>query len=78
MVARKLIPDEQTAGDVTATFKTRFYPNAEETSHGPFNMANPTSVRFQGRQVQMRVTGDQQTGWRVGNMRLDIVQGGAR
>ena len=78
MVARKLIPDEQTAGDVTATFKTRFYPNAEETSHGPFNMANPTSVRFQGRQVQMRVTGDQQTGWRVGNMRLDVVQGGAR
>jgi hypothetical protein len=78
MVARSLIPDEQTQGDVTATFKTRFFPNGTETSHGPFNMANPTSVRFQGRQVQMRVTGNVQTSWRVGTMRLDVVAGSKR
>jgi hypothetical protein len=78
MVARSLIPDEQTQGDVTATFKTRFYPNGTESSHGPYSMANPTSVRFQGRQVSMRVTGNVATDWRVGTMRLDVVPGSAR
>lgn len=78
MVVRSLIPDEKTQGDVTATFKTRFYPNGSESSHGPFDMANPTSVRFQGRQVSMRVTGNVATDWRVGTMRLDVVPGGAR
>jgi hypothetical protein len=33
--ATMLIPDEKTQGDVTATFKTRFYPNDAERSHGP-------------------------------------------
>jgi hypothetical protein len=78
MVATSLIPDEKTQGDVTATFKTRFYPNAAESSFGPFDMANPTSVRFQGRQVQMRVTGNTFSSWRVGNMRLDVKEGSRR
>jgi len=78
MVATSLIPDEQTQGDVTATFKTRIYPNSAESSFGPFDMANPTSVRFQGRQVQMRVTGDPPTSWGVGNMRLEVVAGSRR
>jgi hypothetical protein len=78
MVARTLIPDEQTQGDVTATFKTRLYPNAVESSYGPYQMANPTSVRFQGREVSMRVTGNVATDWRVGIMRLDVVPGSAR
>ena len=78
MVARSLIPDEQTQGDVTATFKTRLYPNAVESSYGPYQMANPTSVRFQGREVSMRVTGNVATDWRVGIMRLDVVPGSAR
>ena len=73
-----LIPDEKTQGEVTATFKTRLYPNAEEASHGPFDMANPTSVRFTGRQVRMRVDGNSNTDWRVGVMRLDASQGGKR
>lgn len=73
-----LIPDEKTQGEVTATFKTRLYPNADEASHGPFNMANPTSVRFTGRQVRMRVDGNSNTDWRVGVMRLDASQGGKR
>jgi len=78
MVARSLIPDEKTQGDVTATFKTRNFPNATESSHGPFTMANPTSVRFQGRQLSMRVTGSRATDWRVGTMRLDAVAGSRR
>ena len=78
MVATSLIPDEKTQGDVTATFKTRFYPNAAESSFGPFDMANPTSVRFQGRQVQMRVTGNTFSSSRVGTMRLDVREGSSR
>lgn len=74
----ELIPDEKTQGDVSAKFKTRYYPNAEEREHGPFTMSNPTSVRFQGRQVRMRVEGAEDTDWRVGIMRLDARQGGRR
>jgi len=44
MVAKSLIPDEKTQGDVIAKFKTRLYPNATESTHGPYTMANPTSV----------------------------------
>lgn len=78
MSVTELIPDEKTLGDVNATFKTRFYPTDTESSHGPFNMANPTSVRFTGRQVRMRVSGNSASDWRVGVMRLDAVSGGRR
>lgn len=71
-------PDEKTQGDVTATFKTRQYPNAAESSYGPYTMSAPTSVRFSGRQIRMRVTESSATGWRVGTPRLDVRQGGAR
>lgn len=74
----KLIPDEITQGDVDVTFKTRFYPNATETTHGPFTPANPTSVRFSGRQLRMRVEGQTATQWKVGNMRIDANAGGRR
>jgi hypothetical protein len=72
-----LIPDEVTQGQVTATFKTRFYPNAAETSHGPYTMANPTSVRFTGRQIRMRINGTA-SDWRVGIMRIDAKPRGLR
>ena len=74
----QLIPDEKTQGDVTAKFKTRYYPNSSETEFGPYSMSAPTSVRFQGRQVRMRVEGNVSTDWRVGIMRIDAVQGGRR
>lgn len=74
----KLIPDENTQGEVTATFKTRFHPNDEEREYGPYLLANPTSIRFTGRQVRMRVTADVLDDWRVGIMRLDIKPRGLR
>ena len=74
----KLIPDEKTQGDVDVTFKTRFHPNDTERTYGPYNPANPTSVRFSGRQFRMRVEGDQPASWRVGTMRVDAVTGGLR
>lgn len=78
MRVTQIVPDEATAGDVTVTLKTRLYPNAAETSHGPFTMANPTSVRLQGRQVRMRVDAARLADWRVGIMRLDATAGSRR
>lgn len=78
MSVRQLIPDEKNLGDVSATFKTRFYPTDTERSYGPYSMANPTSVRFSGRQIRMRVDGERLSDWRVGTMRIDAVARGAR
>lgn len=74
----QIIPDEKTQGDATLTFKTRFYPNGEETTHGPYTMGNPVSARFTGRQVRMRVNGSELKNWRFGIPRLNVIQGGNR
>ena len=76
-VVTDLIPDQLSLGSVTATFKTRNYPNSAEASHGPYTLTDPTNVRFQGRQIRMRidaVDGD----WRVGKFRFDAKAGGRR
>ena len=78
MSVTSLLPDEETQGGVTATFKTRFYPNGEEYEYGPYDMANPTDVRFTGRQMRMRVEGQVNQDWRVGIMRVDAKAGGRR
>jgi len=78
MVATDLIPDELTQGDVTATFKTRFHPNDTEREYGPYSMSNPTSVRFTGRQVRMRIDTARLSDWRVGTNRLEVKAGGRR
>lgn len=74
----EIIPDEGTQGQVSLTFKSRFYPNGAETSHGPFSMANPTGARFQGRQIKMRINGSEVNNWRAGKMRLNVIEGGRR
>lgn len=73
-----VIPDEKTQGDVQMTFKTRYYPNGTENTFGPFDPTNPTSARFSGRQLRMRVEQDQNVDWRVGIMRLETIAGGRR
>lgn len=78
MMARELIPDEKTLGDVQARFFTRFYPNAAETSWGPYTLSARTDVRLTARQVNMRVEGVRLTDWRVGVVRFDAVPGGLR
>jgi hypothetical protein len=74
----ELIPDERNQGDVTATFYSRYYPNSSQRSYGPYSMTNPTSVRFNGRQINMRLTATANTDWRVGSMRLNAALGGRR
>lgn len=78
MACTYLYPDERTQGQVQATFKTRFYPNGTERSYGPYSMANPTSVRFTGRQIRMRLDSAGTNDWRAGIQRLDAEPGGMR
>ena len=78
MNVMQLVPDEKTQGDVEFTFKSRFYPNDQERSHGPYTPVNPTGVRFSGRQVRMRVDQVRDTDWRVGNVRIDAMPAGRR
>jgi hypothetical protein len=77
-VITRLIPDERNLGDVTATFTSRLYPNADESTHGPFTLTAETDVRFTGRQVKLKVTGAKNSDWRVGDMRVDVKQGSKR
>ena len=78
--ATRLIPDERNAGDTRVTFKTKEYPAGSETTHGPYKTTAPTSVRFSGRQVKMRVeaAGEDTVAWRTGVHRLEVAPGGSR
>jgi len=78
MKVREVIPDEQTLGEAVVSFKTRLYPTGTQSTFGPFTAANPTNVRFSGRQVNMVVTGAVLADWRIGVFRLDAVAGGKR
>jgi hypothetical protein len=78
MSVRQVVPDEQTLGEAVVSFKTRNYPTGTQSTFGPYTAANPTSVRFSGRQVNMRVTGDTLADWRIGVMRLEAIPSGKR
>lgn len=78
MSVRRVIPDEQTLGEVVVSFKTRMYPMATETTYGPYSAAQPTDVRFAARQVKVRYTGNVLEDWRVGVNRFDVVAMGKR
>jgi hypothetical protein len=78
MSVRQVIPDEQTLGEAVVSFKTRNYPTGTQSTFGPYTAANPTSVRFSGRQVNMKVTGNTLADWRIGVMRLEAVASGKR
>lgn len=77
-MAKYMYPDELTQGQVQARFSTKFYPNATEYSFGPYQMANPTPIRFTGRQVAVKIEGVSNTDWRVGLPRFDVESGGMR
>jgi hypothetical protein len=77
MYVNEVIPDERNHGDATLSFKTRYYPNSEEKEHGPYSLTDPTSVRFNGRQLKMRIEATP-SDWRVGTQRLNVIAGGKR
>jgi hypothetical protein len=78
MSVRQVVPDEQTLGEAVVSFKTRNYPTGTQSTFGPYTAANPTSVRFSGRQVNVKVTGDTLADWRIGVMRLEAIPAGKR
>ena len=77
----QVIPDDSetgTAHDTEISFYTRPYPTGDETSHGPYTLSEPTSVRFGGRQIRIRIAGVSGGDWRVGPPKLEIVAGERR
>lgn len=77
-MVKYLYPDEKTQGQVQARFATKFYPNSTEYPFGPYSMANPTSLRFTGRQVAVKFEGVSNMDWRIGIPRFDVETGGLR
>lgn len=74
-----LIPDEQDQGELKYTFGHREYPTASETNETAVTAANPTDVRFSGRQFTMKVEPNSaNTDWRCGVQRLEVAIGGRR
>lgn len=76
--ALNLIPDEKFLGNVTASFYVSFYPTGTEETFSGFTVANPTNVKFTGRQSRIRLTGASASDWRVGGFRLQVKQRGHR
>lgn len=74
----RVLPDEQDAGELTLTFTHREYPTATETTETAVTAANPTDVRFSGRQFTMQVAPSSSVDWRSGVHRLEIAAGGKR
>jgi len=74
-----IIPDEKVAGQVQARFRTRFWPTGPVTEHGPYALTRqPTSVRFSGREISVRVESAGAHDWRLGRFRFDHVLRGGR
>jgi hypothetical protein len=79
MKATQMVTDEKTVGEVNIAFDTRFQPDVEGFSYGPYELSNPpVDVRFTGRQIRMRVTGDADADFRLGPVRLRTQIGGRR
>lgn len=75
----RVIPDDLTAGDVSLTLYAGEYPDAAETTHGPYTMSAKTDVRVSARQVRVKLTdATDETDWRVGKIRLGVVPAGRR
>lgn len=78
----RVIPDEQDQGELRYTFQHREYPTSSEVTETTVSAANPTDVRFSGRQFTMKVepvvTDGVAADWRHGVTRLEVLPGGKR
>jgi hypothetical protein len=70
--------DNDAVGDVSLTIKSSFYPDDSETSDGPHTITSKTDLRTTGRQIRIRFDGVNNTAWRIGQPRFDVVSGGRR
>jgi len=80
--ATQVLTDSIPENRVTLEFMTRFQPQGDEETFGPYSVLPQTDVRFTGRQMRMRVNViDDPNGAkdvRVGDMRVMVSGGGRR
>lgn len=75
----QIIPDEETQGEVRLRVYSKFAPNGDVTSHGPYTNDSPyTDVRLQGRQLALRVEEVAPSDWRWGVPRFNVQPGSGR
>jgi hypothetical protein len=82
--ATQVLTDSIPNKRINLEFKTRFEPQGEERTYGPYEVKPQTDVRFSGRQIRMRVNAienlepTENHDYRIGDMRLLITGGGRR
>lgn len=76
MTVRRYIPDELTVGDVDMTLYASLYPTATESSQ-VLTIGEISDARLTGRQVRIAISQDQ-TDWRFGVPRLEVIPRGRR
>jgi hypothetical protein len=72
---QRIVPDERQDGNLAATLYGRLWPDGVEFSSGPLALTSPTELLFQAREIRVRFTGAPATDWRLGAMRLELIQG---
>jgi hypothetical protein len=78
VTVREMVPNERSLGQTRVEFSTRFYPSGSETTYGPYSLTERTDMRFQAREIEVRITGTADDDWRIGLPRFDLIQGGRR
>jgi hypothetical protein len=78
MSVQRVIPDEQTLGDVTVSLYSAMWPTDAETFNGPYTIAQPTNVRVNARQIRVRLDERLAKDWRVGVLRIGVRPSSAR
>lgn len=78
MMIKSMRPDEKTQGDVEMSLTGKFYQNDTEYSFGTYQMANPVDIRATARFFKVKITGRNNSDFRIGVNTLDVAQGGRR
>lgn len=80
MDVTEILPDHESLGSFQIKLKTKNYPNTAETTHGPYVLTSPTSVRVQGREVKIRLETPSTNayGYKLGTVRLNAKAGSKR
>lgn len=75
---QRMLPDDDTAGDVNVTLYSAPNPDTAETTHGPYTISAKTDLRVKARQVRVKLTEVNATSWRVGTIRLGVTPSSRR
>lgn len=78
MRLQRLVPDDETLGDVNVYIYTSMFPDDAEVLNGPYTLAGPTSVRLTARQCRIKFVEVVANAWRVGIPRIGAIAGGRR